>query len=186
MSESKTTKSFDMRSPSDTELPPILSASELSDVRLRQDRLRKGTGPELGSPDISPFAPDYTPKLSDLLANLSVVETGAVLEYINQWQDSSSNGRDPSKNSSIQTEYLSSMNAYHSMLPIWLKAPECDEGVKRVLYRNHVLMYDWGMAYRVPEGQLDQLPDGADDLFETIHAFLLEISDILLERIPRL
>lgn len=126
---------------------------------------------------LSPFAPDYTPSLSDLLADLSVVESRAVPEYIEQWQDALITSEDHS----IQKTYHSCMEAYYNMLPIWLNSPECEEDVRRILYRNYMLLREWGMAYGVPEGQLDQLPEDAEDLTETIFSFLLEISKLLVE-----
>jgi hypothetical protein len=48
------------------------------------------------------------------------------------------------------------------------------------LYRNHILLRDWGASYAVLDGQLDQLPKEAEDVTETILLFLTEISTILI------
>ncbi|KAH8716762.1 hypothetical protein GQ44DRAFT_775894 [Phaeosphaeriaceae sp. PMI808] len=54
------------------------------------------------------------------------------------------------------------------------------------MYQDYLLLLEWGDSYFVEEGQLDQLPDAANEVFETIITFLKEISTILNHRIPQL
>lgn len=74
------------------------------------------------------------------------------------------------------------MDVYLNMLPLALNSSECTEDVKRMLYRNYAFLRDWGSSYAVSKGQLDQLPEDAADVVETIVSFLLEISEVLVER----
>jgi hypothetical protein len=135
--------------------------------------------PPLHPPDASnPFAPDYTPALSNLIADLSVVEAGVTTEYITRWQETVNTVQTSFETSTIQTAYRSCMGPFYESLPQWNALTECDDEVKLALYRNFLLLRDWGMSYSVLEGQLDQLPE-EDDLVETIVSFLLEISGIL-------
>jgi hypothetical protein len=125
----------------------------------------------------SDLAADPTLALTKQIAQLSAVDTSANVESVTQWQRTLKT--DPAEISSVQTLYDSCLDYYYTMLPVWLKSTECKEEVRRTLYRNYVLLRDWGISYSVLEGQLDQLPEEADDLVETLLSFLHEISQAL-------
>jgi hypothetical protein len=116
---------------------------------------------------------DLIPALTERVAQLSAVDS----EFLAKWQQSLNTG--PAELSSIQVVYNSCLSFYHTMLRVWLKSAKCEEEVWRILYRNYLLLRDWGISYSVLEGELDQLPEEADDLVETLLSFLHEIYEVL-------
>ncbi|KAH7092467.1 hypothetical protein FB567DRAFT_588744 [Paraphoma chrysanthemicola] len=103
---------------------------------------------------------------SGRLADLQAIEDAADTRFIVQWQEKT-----------VDTSHASGSSTV---------ATECDEESRRKLYRNYVLLRDWGMSYSVSQGQLDHLPSEAEDLIETICYFLNELVEILVHRIPGL
>jgi hypothetical protein len=101
-------------------------------------------------------------------------------DFIMQWQNATRTGQDTTEDVTIQTIYHACMECYHFMLPAWYKALGGKDALKHTLYRNHILLRDWGASYAVLDGQLDQLPKEAEDVTETISSFLIEISTILI------
>jgi hypothetical protein len=137
------------------------------------------TAPSL--PD-SPSESSYALPVADLLSDLSLIENEVLRkgDFITQWQEAMGARQDTTEGITIQMIYHACMECYHAMLPSWYTALEGKDAVKHTLYRNHILLRDWGASYAVLDGQLDQLPKEAEDITETILLFLTEISTILI------
>jgi hypothetical protein len=137
------------------------------------------TAPSL--PD-SPSKPSYALPVADLLSDLSLIENEVLRkgDFITQWQEAMGARQDTTEGITIQMIYHACMECYHAMLPSWYTALEGKDAVKHTLYRNHILLRDWGASYGVLDGQLDQLPKEAEDITDTILLFLTEISTILI------
>jgi hypothetical protein len=136
----------------------------------------------LSIPD-GPIGSGYALPVSNLLADLSLVENEVLPkgDFITQWQDATRTVEDAAEEITIQKIYHACMECYHVMLPSWYKALGGKDAIKHALYRNHILLRDWGTSYAVLDGQLDQLPKEAEDITETILSFLVEISTILIQ-----
>jgi hypothetical protein len=132
-------------------------------------------------PDDS-FSSSHGLSVANLLADLSLIENEVLPkgDFIMQWQNATRTGQDTTEDVTIQTIYHACMECYHFMLPTWYKALGGKDALKHTLYRNHILLRDWGASYAVLDGQLDQLPKEAEDVTETISSFLIEISTILI------
>jgi hypothetical protein len=124
----------------------------------------------------------YALPVADLLSDLSLIENEVLpkADFITQWQEAMGARQDTTEGITVQMIYHACMECYHAMLPSWYTALEGKDTVKHTLYRNHILLRDWGASYAVLDGQLDQLPKEAEDITETILLFLTEISTILI------
>jgi hypothetical protein len=129
-----------------------------------------------------PFAQDGLTSITRLLAGLPAAQFHVLPqeEYVAQWQEYMNEEYQASEIPQVQKVYCSCLDTYSVLLPVCFNSSESGEDVPENFYRNYILLRDWGSAYLVSEGQLDQLPDEASDAVETIAAFLGEISDILL------
>jgi hypothetical protein len=171
MSFSGASKTPPFENPLGTGSGEVFSHTNAADVGGADIQPGEETGDNASS---NPFTADYTPNLSGLLADLSFIESRALpkTDLIAQWQESTSSRQDLPESPSIQKVYQLCLKCYNIMLPIWQSS---EENVKDTIYRDYVLLYDWGAAYAVREGQLDQLPEEASDLSTTILMFLDEI-----------
>lgn len=73
------------------------------------------------------------------------------------------------------------MDCFRVMLPDYYGALHNEPTLQDTLYRNCILLYEWGVAYSVDDGQLDQLPPEAKDMTDAVLSFLAEISTILIQ-----
>jgi hypothetical protein len=178
MNFSGASKTSPFENPLGTGSVEVFSRTDGADVGSVDIQPGEGTGDNASS---NPFTADYTPNLLGLLADLSFVESRALptTDLITQWQESTSSRQDLPEGPTIQKAYQLCLKCYNVMLPIWQSS---EENVKDTIYRDYVLLYDWGAAYAVREGQLDQLPEEASDLSSTILMFLEEILIIINER----
>jgi hypothetical protein len=159
--------------PSEVGVPSSLHSPSIASSTEHQ------TAPSL--PD-SPSKPSYALPVADLLSDLSLIENEVLpkADFITQWQEAMGARQDTTEGITVQMIYHACMECYHAMLPSWYTALEGKDAVKHALYRNHILLRDWGASYAVLDGQLDQLPKEAEDITETILLFLTEISSILI------
>jgi hypothetical protein len=139
----------------------------------------------IGQPEQAgrPFTQDGLTSITTLLAGLPAAQFHALPqeEYVAQWQEYMNEEYQASEIPQVQRVYCSCLDTYSVLLPVCFNFSASGEDVPESFYRNYILLRDWGSAYLVPEGQLDQLPKEASEVVETIAAFLGEISDILLQ-----
>jgi hypothetical protein len=116
------------------------------------------------------------------LSDLSLIENKLLPneDFVTQWQNAMRTGQSVTEEITIQTIFHACMKSYDTMLPSWDRILEGRDVIKDVLYRNRILLSDWGAAYAVLDGQLDQLPKEAEDVIETVLSFLTEVSTILV------
>lgn len=133
--------------------------------------------------DLSIVEQDWLPADLRIVANNTAQTRPTTIEYdtfseenfVTQWKNATSEDRE------IQVTYHHCIQRYGDIFAKWSGVFEQEIAVKQSLHRTHALLGDWGEAYDVMDGQLDQLPNEAKDLTETILAFLVEIITILEE-----
>lgn len=125
----------------------------------------------------------YAPNFVDMMADLSTAEAFVFekSDYISKWQESAHTGQDARERDHIRTIYRACTGYYSLLLPDILDSSKCEDYEKSNLRRTYHLLREWGAAYGVMEGRLDQLAEEGSDVTETIFSFLIEISRILAQ-----
>lgn len=121
------------------------------------------------------------PNFSDMMEDLSFAESKLATKFnnIRRWQESTNFGPGPTHERKIQSVFQACTGYYSILLPAISNNPHCSDEEKIGLRRNFKLLRNWGEAYSVPLGQLDQLAGDARETTDTILLFLIEISSIL-------
>jgi hypothetical protein len=152
---------------------------------LQQNSSTPSSAENLSMPsilDINPFDSIDALSVGNRLSDLTMIENELLPneDFITQWQNAMRTGHSVTEEITVQTVFHACVKSYDTMLPSWDRILEGRDAIKHTLRRNHILLHDWGAAYAVLDGQLDQLPKEAEDVIETVLSFLTEISTILV------